>query len=71
MNKIKIKVFVDRENKNIEMEIGKNSIVKDLLDKLKINPVTVIVSRENELITEEERLKDKDKIRILSVISGG
>jgi len=42
-----------------------------LLDKLKINPVTVIVSRENELITEEERLKDKDKIRILSVISGG
>ena len=71
MNKIKIKVFVDRENKNIEMEIGKSAAVKDMLNRLKINPVTVLVSRGNELITEEEKLKDGDDIRILSVISGG
>ena len=71
MNKIKINVFVDKENKNIEMEINKSAAVKDMLNRLKINPVTVLVSRGNELITEEEKLKDKDDIRILSVISGG
>jgi sulfur carrier protein ThiS len=42
-----------------------------LLNKLKINPVTVIVSRNNELILGDEKLKNDDEIRILSVISGG
>ena len=40
-------------------------------NKLKINSVTVIVSRNNELISENEELKDNDEIRILPVISGG
>jgi len=71
MNKININVFIDRENKNTTMEVDKNSIVTDLLKKLNINPVTVIVSRNNELILEDEKLNDNDKIKILSVISGG
>jgi len=38
---------------------------------MKINPVTVIVSRDNNIITEDEKINDKDKIRLFSVISGG
>ena len=71
MDKIKVSVFIDRENKNESLELDNNSIVSDLLKKLDINPVTVIVSRSNELILEDEKLNDKDDIRILSVISGG
>jgi len=71
MKTIKINVFIDRENKNAEVELGGSSSVSDLLNKLKINPVTVIVSRNNELILEDEKLNDKDEIKILSVISGG
>ena len=71
MPKIKVNVFIDKENKNIILELDNNSIVEDLLKKLKINPVTVIVSRNNELILEDERLNDKDELKILSVISGG
>ncbi|HLC61792.1 MAG TPA: MoaD/ThiS family protein [Candidatus Nanoarchaeia archaeon] len=71
MKKIKIAVFIDRENKNINAELNDDSSVSDLLKKLKINPVTVIVSRNSELILEDEKLNDKDKIKILSVISGG
>ena len=59
MDKINVSVFIDRENKNAELELEKNSIVADLLKNLNINPVTVIVSRNN------------DEIKILSVISGG
>ena len=68
---MKVKAFIDRENKNTNLELGNNSIVSDLLKELNINPVTVIVSRNNELILEDEKLKDNDEIRILSVISGG
>ena len=71
MDKINVNVFIDRENKNTKLELGNNSIVLDLLKKLSINPVTVIVSRNNELILEDEKLNNNDKVKILSVISGG
>ena len=71
MNKIRIKVFVDKENKNLELEFERNSDIKDVLNQLKINPVTVIISRNSELVMEEEKLNDYDEIKILSVISGG
>ncbi len=71
MGRIKVNVFVDRNNLNKILELDNNSIVSDLLKSLNINPVTVIVSRNNELILEEEKLNNNDKIKILSVISGG
>ena len=71
MAKIKISIFIDRDNKTKTLELAHNSAVSDLLKKLSINPVTVIVSRNNELILEDEKLKDNDEIKILSVISGG
>ena len=71
MNKINVSVFIDRENKNKKLGLDSSSIVADLLKELKINPVTVIVSRNNELVLEDEKLSNNDKIRILSVISGG
>ena len=71
MANIKVNVFVDRNNlsKTVELEYGTS--VADLLNKMKVNPVTVIVSRNSELILEDEKLNDNDEIRILSVISGG
>lgn len=71
MNKIKVNVFIDKLNKNTYLELDNNSTVIDLLKKLNINPVTVIVSRNNELVLEDEELNDNDEIKILSVISGG
>lgn len=71
MDKINVRVFVDRNNLNKTIELGNDSMVLDLLKELKINPVTVIISRNNELILEDERLNDNDEIKILSVISGG
>ena len=68
---MQISVFFDRENMEKTIEVDKNSSVKDLLANMKINPVTVIVSRDNSIITEDEKINDKDKIRLFSVISGG
>jgi sulfur carrier protein ThiS len=67
---MKIKTFYDRENKERIVELD-NPTVKDLLAKMKINPVTVIVSKNNNIILEDEKLNDNDDIRIISVISGG
>ena len=45
--------------------------VRGLLDRLQINPETVLVIREADLLTREERLADADEIEIRPVISGG
>jgi len=68
---MQISVFFDRENEEKTVEIGKNMLVKDLLAKMGINPVTVIISRDDNIIPEDEKVNDKDKIRLFSVISGG
>ena len=64
-------VFYDRENKEKTVELGKNMLVKDLLAKMGINPVTVIVSRGDSIITEDEQIGEDDRINLFSVISGG
>ena len=68
---MQINVFYDRENKEKTIDLDENSSVKDLLTKMNINPVTVIVSKDNNILTEDEKLNDKDKIKLISVISGG
>ena len=58
----------ERTSKTIDFS---GSTVGDLLKQLEINPETVLVTKNNEVITEDETLNEKDKVEILSVISGG
>jgi len=45
--------------------------VRELLDHLRLNPETVLVIRDADLLTREERLDDADEVEIRPVISGG
>ncbi|MDP3916891.1 MAG: MoaD/ThiS family protein [Nanoarchaeota archaeon] len=67
---MKIKAFIEREKRTVETSIN-NPTIKSLLEELKINPVTVIVTINGEVCTEEEKICSKDKVNILSVVSGG
>jgi len=64
----KLKIYLERENKNKSV-IADN--IQEALKKLNINPTTVIVTKNNELVTIDSKLSSKDKIRIIPVISGG
>ena len=63
-----MKVFIERENKTVSV---KSKTVHELLKKLKINPETVLTVVNDELVTENKSLSDKDSVKILSVVSGG
>jgi sulfur carrier protein len=45
--------------------------VREVLSELGIEPDTVLVIRERELLTREEQVRDSDEIEIRPVISGG
>lgn len=45
--------------------------VNELLNFLNINPETVLITRNDEVLTEDIELTNEDHINILSVVSGG
>ena len=64
-----MKVFIEPENETKEIEFS--GTVSELLKKLSINPETVIAAKNDELVPEDEELKDGDEVKLLAVISGG
>lgn len=45
--------------------------VQELLDRLQLNPETVLVVRGSELLTRDARLGEDDEVEIRPVVSGG
>lgn len=64
-----MEVFTERNKEKKQIKF--NGTAKALLEKLKINPEEVLVTKNQKIITLDTKLEDKDKVKILSVISGG
>ena len=54
-----------------EVELSGPKQVKAVLKELSIIPDTVLVIRENTLLTEDDMVRDSETIEIRLVISGG
>jgi len=64
-----MEVFIEKENRTLSIKGKKTGEL--LLRELKIIPTTVILVKNNEVILPEEALSETDKVKILSVVSGG
>ncbi len=55
-----------------EIEIpGKRMKAKELLRKLGLSPLSSIVVKNDEVISEEDYVEEGDNIRVVNAISGG
>ena len=54
-----------------EVEVKGPRRVREVLKDLNLLPESVLVVRGDDLVTEDEMLKDEDRIEIRPVISGG
>jgi sulfur carrier protein len=52
-------------------EVRAGMTVRAALLKLELSPDTVLATRDQELITDDEIIKEDDRIRLIPVISGG
>lgn len=66
-----MRAFIEKINTTKEIALKKPTPLKKILQQLNINTETVIVSKNNNLITLETQIENKDTIQILSIISGG
>ena len=62
---------VQLRNPSRTVEVRGPSTVTKLLGQLEINPESVLVIRNDELVTRDAKLADDDRIEIRPVISGG
>ena len=54
-----------------EYEVKPGTALRDCLLKIDVLPEAVLATRNGEMITDEEILKDGDVIKLIAVISGG
>jgi sulfur carrier protein ThiS len=64
-------VRVRLRNPDREVELAGPKTVRDVLAELGINPDTVLVIRDRDLVMRADRLADDDEVEIRPVISGG
>ena len=54
-----------------EFKVRAGMTARDALKKIDMLPDSVLITRDAELITDDEILKEGDQIRLIAVISGG
>jgi len=64
-------VKVVLRNPDRELDVDGGRLVREVLSELSIDPDTVLVIRDGELITRHERVDDADRLEVRPVISGG
>ncbi|TAL08686.1 MAG: MoaD/ThiS family protein [Nitrospirae bacterium] len=64
-----MKVLLNHPVREVEMKGPRR--VRELLKELSLLPETVLVVRGDELVTEDDMLRDDDRIEIRPVMSGG
>jgi len=64
-------VKVVLRNPDRELDVAGDRLVREVLAELAIDPDTVLVIRQGELITRHERVDDEDLLEVRPVISGG
>ena len=63
--------MIELEIRGKKKKLKKESTVGKLLEKQKIRSDDFVISINGKIILEDEKLKDKDKIKLYPVISGG
>jgi sulfur carrier protein ThiS len=64
-------MLVKLRNPDRDVEVRGGRRVRDVLSDLRIDPDSVLVIRERELLTRDERVGEDDRLEIRPVISGG
>jgi sulfur carrier protein ThiS len=64
-------VKVKLRNPDREVDLPGGRVIREVLDELGVNPDTVLVIRDGELVTRHDHAAEGDELEVRPVISGG
>ncbi len=67
---MKVRIITENEERTVDIN-EKGVKIEDVLRKAGINPVTVLVKKNESLVPVEEKVKDGDVLELIPVVSGG
>lgn len=69
--KVEVRVKMVGQRTTRRLRVESRTSIADLLDQLGQNRETVVVRLNGKIVAEEERLKNRDLVEILPVVTGG
>jgi sulfur carrier protein ThiS len=64
-----MKLYIQKDRARISFKF--NGTVRELLDRIAVNPETVMVTKNGSVVPEDAAIEDSDSIEVLPVVSGG
>jgi sulfur carrier protein len=64
-------VKVKLRNPDRQVELAGGRVIREVLDELGVNPDTVLVIKDGELVTRHDHVGEGDELEVRPVISGG
>ncbi|HLD12843.1 MAG TPA: MoaD/ThiS family protein [Candidatus Nanoarchaeia archaeon] len=64
-------VLIERSGKKVKVVWRNDISMKDVIIAAGCNPVEIVPVVNGEIVTDAYKIKEKDKIELLSVVSGG
>jgi sulfur carrier protein ThiS len=65
-----MKVYVESRDFKKTVDF-KGGTAGELLKQMKLSSENYVITKNNEIVLESEKLKDKDRVKLFPVISGG
>lgn len=62
---------VKLRNPDRQVELAGGRVIREVLDELGVNPDTVLVIKDGELVTRHDHVGEGDELEVRPVISGG
>ncbi|MCA9495592.1 MAG: MoaD/ThiS family protein [Nanoarchaeota archaeon] len=66
-----MEVFIEKNNETKKIILNKKVKLNKILDEMGISLESVILVKNGEVCLEDEEVSNDDKIKLLSVVSGG
>lgn len=66
-----VKVYIERDNKDVKLDYENPVSVKVVLKKLNISSESVILVKNGNICLDDELVSKDDELKLLSVVSGG
>ena len=63
--------MIEVKNRGKKKKLSGVKDVASLFEKLKLNPEEYVITVNGKIVLEDEKLKDKDKVKLYPVVSGG
>ncbi len=66
-----MEIFIEKLNKTIEYKVVDKILIKEIMKELNLSNEDVIILKNDKIVLDMDHVIDSDKLKMLTIISGG